>query len=105
MPDESLRLCLGCMNYINAEETSCKICGTNKYEENNADELRRGSLLDNRFFIGKAIKFGMHSDPALAKLPADIIGEDDVGTALVRTLMQDGSKRIFFLHISPCTGQ
>lgn len=56
MPDESLRLCLGCMNYINAEETSCKICGTNKYEENNADELRRGSLLDNRFFIGKAIK-------------------------------------------------
>ena len=56
MPDESLRLCLGCMNYINAEETSCKICGTNKYEENSADELRRGSLLDNRFLIGKAIK-------------------------------------------------
>ena len=56
MPDESLRLCLGCMNYINAEEASCKICGTNKYEENNADELRRGSLLDNRFLIGKAIK-------------------------------------------------
>ncbi len=56
MLDESLRLCLGCMNYINAEETSCKICGTNKYEENNADELRRGSLLDNRFLIGKVIK-------------------------------------------------
>ena len=56
MLDESLRLCLGCMNYINAEETSCKICGTNKYEENNADELKRGSLLDNRFLIGKVIK-------------------------------------------------
>ena len=51
MPDESLRLCLGCMNYINAEETSCKICGTNKYEENNADELSKcvNEYIKNKF--------------------------------------------------------
>ncbi|MBQ3067690.1 MAG: PASTA domain-containing protein [Oscillospiraceae bacterium] len=56
MPNGSLRLCLGCMNYVNAEEAICNICGTNRYEENNADELKRGYLLDNRFLVGKAIK-------------------------------------------------
>lgn len=56
MPNGSLRLCLGCMNYVNAEEAICNICGTNRYEENNADELKRGCLLDNRFLVGKTIK-------------------------------------------------
>ncbi|MGN1034053.1 MAG: PASTA domain-containing protein [Oscillospiraceae bacterium] len=56
MPNGSLRLCLGCMNYVNAEKAICNICGTNRYEENNADELKRGYLLDNRFLVGEAIK-------------------------------------------------
>lgn len=56
MPNKNLRLCLGCMNYIDKEIVVCSICNTSKFEENREIFLKRGSSLNNKFIIGKALK-------------------------------------------------
>ncbi|GHV30978.1 hypothetical protein FACS189481_5810 [Clostridia bacterium] len=57
MQNEDLRLCMGCMNYVDSSVATCNVCGTNKYEENSKEFLKVGSTLGAEYLVGNVPSF------------------------------------------------
>ncbi|GHU86297.1 hypothetical protein FACS1894198_5900 [Clostridia bacterium] len=57
MQNEDLRLCMGCMNYVDSSSATCSVCGTNKYEENGKEFLKTGSTLGKEYLVGNVHSF------------------------------------------------
>ncbi|MDR2817737.1 MAG: protein kinase [Oscillospiraceae bacterium] len=52
MQNEDLRLCMGCMNYVDNSDATCKVCGTNRYKGNSREFLKAGSTLGTEYLVG-----------------------------------------------------
>ena len=53
------RLCLGCMNELEEENKTCKICGwNNEADENSPHQLKCGTVLQGKYLVGKVLGEG-----------------------------------------------
>ncbi|MBE6900197.1 MAG: tetratricopeptide repeat protein [Ruminococcaceae bacterium] len=53
------RLCLGCMNELEEENKTCKICGwDNEADENSPHQLKCGTVLQGKYLVGKVLGEG-----------------------------------------------
>ncbi|MBE6900199.1 MAG: serine/threonine protein kinase [Ruminococcaceae bacterium] len=53
------KLCLGCMNELEEENKTCKICGwNNEADENNSHQLKCGTVLQGKYLVGKVLGEG-----------------------------------------------